>query len=58
MPVSSWFFLMLSGLFALAGVFALAVAEGYFYTWALMLVGFGLFLGFGIIKRHFDAQER
>lgn len=57
MPISSWFFLALSGIFALVGLFALSVAEGYFGFWSLMLVGFGLFLGFGIIKRHFDARE-
>lgn len=57
MPISSGFFLVLSGIFALIGLFGAAVAEGYLYAYSLMLIGFGLFYGFGIIKRHFDAQQ-
>jgi hypothetical protein len=57
MPISSGFFLVLSAIFALIGLFGATVAEGYLYAYSLMLIGFGLFFGFGIIKRHFDAQD-
>jgi hypothetical protein len=54
MPISSVFFLVLSAVFALIGLFGAAKAEGYLYAYSLMLIAFGLFLGFGIIKRHYD----
>jgi hypothetical protein len=57
MPISSGFFLALSGIFALIGLFGAAAAEGYLYAYSLMLIGFGLFFGFGIIKRHYDALD-
>ena len=57
MPVSSGFFMVLSGVFALIGLFGAAASEGYLYAFSLMLIGFGLFLGFGIIKRHYDATH-
>lgn len=54
MPISSVFFLVLSGMFALVGLFGVARAEGYLYVYCLLLIAFALFLGFGIIKRHYD----
>jgi hypothetical protein len=57
MPISSIFFMILAGIFALIGLFGAAVAEGYLYAYSLMLIGFGLFYGFGIIKRHYDLTH-
>lgn len=57
MPISSGFFLVLSGILALVGLFGAAASEGYLYAFSLMLIGFGLFYGYGIIKRHFDAKD-
>ena len=58
MPVSSIFFMVLAGLMVLAGMFTVAVAEGFFYAWGIMLMGFGLWYGYGIVKRHYDALDR
>lgn len=55
MPISSFFFMVLAGILALVGLFGAAVAEGYLYAFSLMLIGFGLFYGLGIIKRHYDG---
>lgn len=57
MPISSIFFMVLAAVFALIGLFGAAVAEGYLYVYSLMLIGFGLFYGFGIIKRHYDLKS-
>ncbi len=57
MPISSSFFMVLAGVFALIGLFGAAASEGYLYAYSLMLIGFGLFLGFGIIKRHYDNTQ-
>ncbi|MCU0887724.1 MAG: hypothetical protein MUF65_12465 [Rubritepida sp.] len=57
MPASSFFFLVMAALITLTGLFAITVAEGYFYAWSLMLTGFGLFYGYGIVKRHYDAKD-
>ena len=57
MPISSFFFMVLAGALALVGLFGAAVAEGYLHAFSLMLVGFGLFYGFGIIKRHYGRLE-
>lgn len=58
MPVSSLVFMVMAALMVLVGMFVVAVAEGFFYAWGLMLMGFGLFYGYGIVKRYFDAQDR
>lgn len=57
MPISSIFFMVLAAVFALIGLFGAAVAEGYLYVYSLMLIGFGLSYGFGIIKRHYDLKS-
>lgn len=57
MPISSAIFMVISGLTALIGLFAATVAEGYFYAFSLMLIAFGLFFGYGTLKRHFDAKD-
>ncbi|MCX8132812.1 MAG: hypothetical protein N3D18_02465 [Roseococcus sp.] len=58
MPVSSVLFMVLAAALALVGLLIVAVAEGYFYAWGVMLTAFGLFYGYGIVKRHFDAKDR
>ena len=54
---SSIFFLALSGLIALAGLFAMAMAHDYLQFFGFALFLFGVLFGFSCIKRHFDAQE-
>ncbi|MBB3897732.1 hypothetical protein [Roseococcus suduntuyensis] len=58
MPVSSVVFMVMAALMVLAGMFVVTLAEGFFYAWGLMLIAFGLFYGYGIVKRYFDAQDR
>ncbi|WP_027283710.1 hypothetical protein [Rubritepida flocculans] len=58
MPVSSILFMALAAVMVLVGLLIVAVAEGYFYAWGLMLAAFGLFYGYGIVKRHYDAKDR
>ncbi|MFN3447067.1 MAG: hypothetical protein ACK44F_00080 [Roseococcus sp.] len=58
MPVSSVLFMVLAAAMVLVGLLIIAVAEGYLYAWGIMLAAFGLFYGYGIVKRHFDAKDR
>lgn len=58
MPASSLFFMVLAGLMVLVGMFTVAVAEGFLYAWGMMLMAFGLWHGYGIVKRHYDALDR
>jgi hypothetical protein len=51
------FFLVLSGLVALTGLFAAAAAHDYLQAFGLGLFGFGTFFALGCIKRHFDESE-
>jgi hypothetical protein len=53
----SIFFLILSGLIALAGMFAIGMAHDYLQFFGFGLVAFGVLFGFSCVKRHFDAQE-
>lgn len=57
MPVSSFVFMVMAALMVLVGLFTIAVGEGYLYLWGLMLTGFGLFYGYGIVKRYYDARD-
>jgi uncharacterized Tic20 family protein len=57
MPVSSFVFMVMAGLMVLAGLFIIAVGEGFLYTWGFMLALFGLFYGYGIVKRYYDARD-
>lgn len=57
MPISSAVFMGVAGLMVLVGLFAATVAEGYFYGFSLMLIAFGLFYGYGIVKRYYDAKD-
>ena len=54
---TSIFFIALSGLIALAGLFAMAMAHDYLQFFGFALFLFGVLFGFSCIKRHFDAQE-
>lgn len=54
---STAFFLVLSGLIAVVGLFAAAMAHDYLQFFGLALFAFGTLFGFGCIKRHYDAQE-
>ncbi|WP_043362800.1 hypothetical protein [Belnapia sp. F-4-1] len=51
------FFLVLSVLIAVTGLFAAAAAHDYLQAFGLGLFGFGTFFAFGCIKRHFDERE-
>jgi hypothetical protein len=57
MSASAFVFLVISALVVLAGLVVIAVGEGYMYAWGFMLTAFGLFFGYGIVKRHFDAVD-
>ncbi|WP_431271033.1 hypothetical protein [Dankookia sp. P2] len=54
---STAFFLVFSGLIALAGLFAAAMAHDYLQFFGFALFVFGVLFGFSCIKRHFDAQD-
>ncbi|TCZ63009.1 hypothetical protein [Roseicella aquatilis] len=57
MTGSTAFFLVFSALFALAGLFAAAMAHDYLQFFGFALFAFGVLFGFSCIKRHFDAKE-
>ncbi|WP_431303620.1 hypothetical protein [Sediminicoccus sp. BL-A-41-H5] len=57
MPISSGFFIALYLVFALVGLFGAARAEGYLYTFSLLLLAFGLWMAFSVVKRHYDAKH-
>jgi len=58
MPVSSYVFMVMAALMVLVGMLVVVVAEGFFYAWGMMLMAFGLFYGYGIVKRFYDEQDR
>ena len=51
------FFMIFSGLIALIGLLAAAVAHDYLKVFGLGLMLFGILSVFGCIKRHFDEAE-
>ena len=51
-------FLVISGLTALAGIFAAAMAHDYLQFFGIALFLFGVLFGFSCIKRHYDALEQ
>lgn len=51
------FFLALSVLVALVGLFAAAAAHDYLQAFGLGLFGFGTLFALSCIKRHFDESE-
>lgn len=57
MPISSAVFMVLAALCVLVGLFAATVAEGYFYTFSVLLIAFGLLYGYGVVKRYYDAKD-
>lgn len=57
MPISSGFFIALYIVFALVGLFGAARADGYLYAFSLLLMAFGVLMGLGVIKRHYDATH-
>jgi hypothetical protein len=54
---STAFFLVLSALIALVGLFAMAYAHDYLQFFGVALFGFGVLFGYSCVKRHYDAQE-
>ena len=57
MPASSAFFMIMAGLMTLVGLFGATVAEGYLYAFSMMLMFFGLFYGYSVIKRYYDLKD-
>ena len=57
MTGSAAFFTVFSGLIALAGILAMAMAHDYLQFFGFALFGFGVLFGYSCIKRHYDAQE-
>lgn len=57
MPISSGFFIALYLVFALVGLFGAARADGYLFTFSLMLLAFALWMAFSVVKRHYDAKQ-
>ena len=57
MTGSSIFFLVFSGLLALAGLLAAGMAHDYLQFFGFALFLFGVLFGYSCIKRHFDAQD-
>jgi len=57
MPASSAFFMILAGVMTLIGLFGAAAAEGYLHTFSMLLMFFGMFYGYGIIKRYYDLKD-
>jgi len=57
MPISSAVFMVMAALCVVAGLFAATVAEGYFYTFAVLLMAFGLIYGYGVVKRYYDLKD-
>ena len=51
------YFMILSGLIAVAGLFAISAAHDYLQFFGFALFLFGLLFGYSCIKRHFDAQD-
>ncbi len=51
------FFLILSGLIAVVGLFAAAAAHDYLHAFGLGLFGFGTLFALGCVKRHFDEHD-
>ena len=51
------YFMILSGLIALVGLFAIGAAHDYLQFFGFALFGFGVLFGFNCIKRHFDARD-
>ncbi len=54
---STIFFIALSAIIALAGLFAGAMAHDYLQFFGFALFAFGVLFGYSCIKRHYDAQE-
>ena len=54
---TSIFFIALSGLIALVGLFAIGMAHDYLQFFGFALFLFGVLFGFSCIKRHFDARD-
>ncbi|WP_431285449.1 hypothetical protein ACQW02_11850 [Humitalea sp. 24SJ18S-53] len=57
MTSSRIFFLILSGIIALVGLAAAAMAHDYLQVFGLGLFAFGVLFAFGCVKRHFDEQD-
>ena len=51
------FFLVFYALIALLGLFTTAAAEGYLATFGGLMGLFGLLMAYGVVKRHYDANE-
>ncbi len=51
------FFLVLSALVAVIGLFAAAAAHDYLQSFGLGLFAFGTLFALGCIKRHFDERD-
>jgi|GEM_PF-4358894 hypothetical protein len=50
-------FIILSAVFALAGLFAAAMAHDYLQLFGVLLFLWGTLFGYSCIKRHYDAAE-
>ena len=57
MTGSSIFFLVFSGLLALAGLLAAGMAHDYLQFFGFALFGFGVLFGYSCVKRHYDTKE-
>ncbi|WP_160120596.1 hypothetical protein [Rhodovarius lipocyclicus] len=51
------FFLALSALIALVGLFTAARSEGYLNFFGFALLAFGVLFGLSVVKRHFDEAD-
>ncbi|RYJ01841.1 MAG: hypothetical protein EON47_09450 [Acetobacteraceae bacterium] len=51
------FFLVLSVVIALVGLWAAAVAHDYMHVFGLGLFAFGTLFALSCVKRHFDEQD-
>ncbi|MFL1463196.1 hypothetical protein ACI6QG_13395 [Roseococcus sp. DSY-14] len=51
------FFIAFHALTALVGLFTLAAGEGYLATFGGLMTLFGLLMAYGVVKRHYDAQD-
>ncbi len=57
MNASSFFFIALSAIIALVGLFAAAAASGYLQFFGFGLMLFGVAFAFTTVKRHYDAAH-
>lgn len=51
------FFIPFYALTALLGLFTFAAGEGYLSLFGALMTLFGVLMAYGVIKRHYDAQE-